>query len=99
MDIETVRKQDNPLLKRTELEFVVHHLGENTPTRDKVRELVASTLKGKKENVVVDRLNSEFGRASTKGYAKLYENADAAKAAEPEHLLVRNGIVKKKEEA
>ncbi|MDX1611593.1 MAG: 30S ribosomal protein S24e [Candidatus Thermoplasmatota archaeon] len=92
MQFEIKDQRENPLLKRQEVEFLLHHPGENTPSREQVREMVASHLNGKKNNVVVDHLKSEFGRATTAGYAKLYESQEAAKNAEPKHLLVRNNI-------
>jgi len=98
VDIEVKAKRDNALLGRTEVEFVLHHPGETTPKRDQVREIVAKNLKGKKENVIVERLESEYGRAASRGYAKLYASAEAAKAVEPEHLLIRNGLAQKKKE-
>ena len=98
MDIEILEKLDNPLLKRVELRFVLHHVGEKTPDREAVRERIAKELNGKKENVIVDTLESEYGRGATKGFAKLYESADAAKAVEREHLLIRNGLVQPKED-
>lgn len=93
MQMETKNKRENPLLKRVELEFVLHHPGETTPTRDAVRGVVADALGGSKDNVIVDRLNTEYGRSSTKGYAKLYETKDAALETEPKHLLARNGLI------
>lgn len=99
MEMEIKRKTDNKLLKRTEVEFVLHHAKGATPKRDEVRDLVAKQLRGKKENVVVDSMESEYGRAATRGYAKLYESAEQAKKLEPNHILVRNKLAEKKVKA
>lgn len=92
MEIEEIAKRDNPVLHRTELEFILHHPGEKTPERDSVRALVADHLGGAVDGTIVDHLDSEFGRASTKGYAKVYESVDHAREIEADHLLERNGI-------
>lgn len=92
MEIEERSKRENKLLRRTELEFVLHHPGEETPERDSVRALIADYVGGAAENTIVDSLNSEFGRGSTKGYAKIYEDQDDVLKVEPEHQLVRNGL-------
>lgn len=92
MEIEERSKRENKLLRRTELEFVLHHPGEETPERDSVRALIADYVGGAAENTIVDSLNSEFGRGSTKGYAKIYEDKDDVLEVEDEHQLVRNGL-------
>jgi small subunit ribosomal protein S24e len=93
MDMETVAKRDNPLMRRVELEFVIHHPGQETPERDSVRALAADQVGGEKASTVIDHLDSEFGRAATQGYAKIYESEDDALEAEPDHILERNNLV------
>lgn len=93
MDMETIAQRDNPLLNRVELEFVIHHPGEKTPERDSVRALAADQIGGDKASTVIDHLDTEFGQASSKGYAKIYNSAEAAREAEPEHQLERNNLV------
>lgn len=92
MEVEETAKRENPLLDRTELEFVLHHPGEKTPERDSVRNLIADYVGGSADATIIDRLDSEFGRATTKGYAKIYKSQGQAREVEPEHLLVRNGL-------
>jgi ribosomal protein S24E len=75
-----------------ELEFANHHPGEATPERDSVRALAADQIGGEKASTVIDHLDTDFGRASTKGYAKIYDSQAAARQAEPEHLLERNDL-------
>lgn len=92
MEVQETSKRENPLLHRLELEFELHHPGESTPERDSVRNLVADYVGGDPESTVIDHLDGEFGRATTTGYAKIYDSVDRAREVEPEHLLVRNGI-------
>ncbi len=99
MDMETIAQRDNPLMKRVELEFIIHHPGEKTPERDSVRALAADQIGAEKASTVIDHLDTEFGRAATKGYAKIYESQQAALEAEPDHLLERNNLVTAEEGA
>jgi small subunit ribosomal protein S24e len=92
MDIEISEKKANPLLARTEVRFVVHHVNEKTPTRDAIREKLAAQLGGKKGNVVVDSMNSVFGRATTKGYARMYDTPEHLAKNEPHYILKRNKL-------
>ncbi len=101
MDIEITKQLDNALFSRKDVEFVVKHDGESTPNRVQVRQLVAAEIGAKTENVVVAMMESATGRAATRGKARAYSSADAARAQEREHFLKRNNLFqdKKKEDA
>mgnify|MGYP003301118203 CR=1 FL=1 len=92
MDIEISEKKQNPLLGRWEVRFVVQHPNEKTPTRDSIREKLASQLNGKKGNVVVDSMNSVFGKGMTKGYARVYDAPEMLAKNEPHYILKRNKL-------
>lgn len=92
MEIEILSKKDNPLLERTEVQFKVVHSGAETPKRDAVREKLAGALNAKKGLVVVDRMDTVFGRQETKGYAKVYASVDVLAKLEREHVMKRNGL-------
>jgi len=103
MEIEIQAKNDNVLLKRMEVHFLVRHENEGTPKRELVRGELAEKLNAKKENVIIDHMRSMFGARMTTGYAKVYQNPADAKAAEADPILKRNGLgtkkkAKKKEE-
>ncbi len=93
MDVQIVAKKENPLLHRTEVTFKAIHKGEGTPTRDALRVFLAKELKAHKDNVIVDRARSTFGRYETLGYAKVYKSKEEALAIERHHILVRNKLV------
>ena len=102
MEIEIVSKKENELLDRTEVTFKALHPKEGTPQREIVREKLASMLKASKDRVVVDAMDSEFGKMETVGYAKVYKTKEAAMKFEREHVLVRNKLkeaVKKEKKA
>ncbi|HEX9908244.1 MAG TPA: 30S ribosomal protein S24e [Thermoplasmata archaeon] len=92
MEIEIVSKKDNQLLDRTEVKFKAVHGKEGTPQRDVVREKIASMMKATKERVIVDSMDSEFGKAETIGYAKVYKTKEAAMKYEREPILIRNKL-------
>lgn len=99
MKMEIQKETKNVLFKRTEVCFTVIHDGESTPGRNAVAEELGKKYGVKRELVIVDELHSQYGIGRTDGYAKIYENVDAAKKCEVEHLLKRNGYKDKPAEA
>jgi len=95
MEVEIVDKKENQLLDRTEVTFKASHAKEGTPQREAVREKLASMLKATKERVIVDCMDSEFGKTETFGYAKVYKSKESAMKFEREHVLVRNKLKEK----
>lgn len=92
MEIEIKSKKNNPLLNRTEVQFVVKHNGEKTPGRDIIRNDLAEKLNAKKENVLVHRIKTGFGSAETVGYAKVYSSLDKTKSLERKYVIKRNNV-------
>jgi len=99
MKMEITQQRENPLLKRKEVYFTIEHAGETTPGRNAVAEEVAKQMKSKRNCVVVDEIESVYGRGMSKGYAKVYESMEAALEYDRKHLLKRNGIEAPKAEA
>jgi small subunit ribosomal protein S24e len=95
MEIEILDKKENELLDRTEVRFKASHAKEGTPQREAIREKLAGMLKAAKERVIVDAMESEFGKMETVGYAKVYKTKEAAMKFEREHVLVRNKLKEK----
>ena len=86
MKMEITQQKDNPLQKRVEVYFTI-------------AEEVAKQLKSKRDCVVVDNIESVYGKGMSKGYAKVYESKEAALEFDREYLLKRNGIEATKPEA
>ena len=97
MEIEIQSKTSNPLLNRTEIQFIIHHDGEGTPKRELIRGELAEKLKVKKEHIIINDMKSSFGSMNTSGYAKVYTSAEKVKTGEREHLLVRNTLMAPKQ--
>ena len=94
MKMEITEKKVNPLLKRTEVHFVLDHAGEATPKKTAIVDELAKQMKASKDVVVLDNVESVFGIGKSKGYAKVYESKEIAQELEREFLLKRNGIEK-----
>ncbi len=101
MDIEILEKHDNLLLERTEVRLLAKHPKEATPKRKELKEAITEALGISKETIVIDVVESEFGKGETKIYAKVYNKVEIARKIENDHILKRNSLYegkKKKEE-
>ncbi|KYK32513.1 MAG: hypothetical protein AYK22_07415 [Thermoplasmatales archaeon SG8-52-3] len=93
MEIEIDSKRNNPLLNRTEIYFTIKHEGEGTPNRELIRSELADKLNVKKENIIVNTIDSSFGKHEITGYAKIYSSIAKAKETEHDHFLKRNKLI------
>jgi len=102
MEIEITDKKNNQLLKRTEVHFIIKHENQGTPNKAIMRNELAEALNAKKDQIIIDRVESSFGIQETKGYAKVYSSRKEAEDIERKHILKRNKVSeskpKKKEE-
>jgi small subunit ribosomal protein S24e len=100
MEIEIDSKKNNPLLDRTEVHFSIQHEGEKTPNREIIRSELAEKLNAKKENIIINDIQSSSGIQKSVGYAKIYSSVKKAEEMERKHILKRNKISgeKKKKE-
>ena len=96
MDISITEQKENPLFGRKEVTFRVAHPGETTPSRVQVRQLVAGELGTKTENVIVAKMESDYGRGATTGVARAYRSAEEARKTERVHFLKRNSLYQEK---
>ncbi len=94
MKIEIKNNTENALFSRKDITFLLHHEGAQTPSRVELRQLLAAEVGTKTENVVVDGMDTATGMAATRGVARVYANADAARKVERVHLLKRNNLFK-----
>ncbi|MFH1821270.1 MAG: hypothetical protein ABH852_02365 [Methanobacteriota archaeon] len=97
MKVELVKKSDNPLFKRTEVEFKVDHSGASTPKRIEVQAQLASVLGSSENLLVIYKLASTYGRQMASGIARVYDTRENLEKMEPKYLLKR-GIQKEANE-
>jgi len=102
MEIEIDSKKNNPLFNRTEVRFTIIHTSKGTPNREIIRSELAEKLNAKKENIIINNINSSFGIQQSTGYAKIYTSPKKSEELERKYILKRNKTTgkqqKKKEE-
>jgi small subunit ribosomal protein S24e len=91
MEIELTEEKENPLLKRKEVTFKLHHEEEGaSPSREAARNALIKALKCSSNLLVIDKMATEFGKRETVGYAKVYESEERLKEIERKHIVKRN---------
>ena len=100
MKVKITSKKRNPLLKRREVVFRADHkdVG-STPPRLDVRKELASMLKSDLELVYVKKMETKTGTMVATGEANAYDSAEHARLVEPGHIIERNKLPEKPEEA
>jgi small subunit ribosomal protein S24e len=98
MKVELVKRTENPLLNRVEVEFRVDHTGGPTPSRIEVRSQLASLLGTSEELLVIERFTSSHGCQVATGVARVYSTREQLELMEPKYLLKR-GLPKEEKPA
>ena len=93
MNIEIIKQKENPLLERVEVEGIIHHPNEPIPSRDSVRAKLAAMLNKSEDQVVIQKIEGQFGLQQTKLRAHVYESKEDALKKEPKYLLKRNKLL------
>ncbi len=89
-DIQVVEERWNPLAERKELQLVITHVAQPTPTRCQVRDAIAERYKVDKKYVVVRKLVTEYGIGRSKATVHIYKDLERMKKLEPEKVLKHN---------
>ncbi|MFQ6051911.1 MAG: 30S ribosomal protein S24e [Candidatus Hydrothermarchaeota archaeon] len=98
MEIQIIEEKDNPLLKRKEVRFKIIHEKGPTPKREEVLNKLSSLIRADKELLIIDSLNTQFGKPVTEGYAKVYNSVERMKFVEPKHKIRKNTMEKEERE-
>jgi small subunit ribosomal protein S24e len=96
MDFEVTSDKRNELLSRREVRFTLRYEGA-TPSRMQIIGKICALLNVKEQQVVLDSLNSIFGKMELTGDVRIYDSEEGRKKTERAHLMTR-GIPKPKEE-
>ncbi len=94
MDFEIVKKTENKLLERDELQVRIQHEGEPVPTREQVLSKIAASLNKERDQVVLVKLQSKYGVSNSTAMIHVYDSAERTKIVEKDYLLKRSGILK-----
>ena len=93
MEIKIIKEEDNPVIGRKEVQCVINHLGEQTPTRESVQSNIAAQLNTDKEFVVIQSIEGHFGEPISQVVAHCYNEKDDVLRFEPKFRLKRNKLV------
>ncbi|MBW2972404.1 hypothetical protein KY359_05185 [Candidatus Woesearchaeota archaeon] len=95
MDLELKKEREMPLLSRKRYTFYMEFKGP-TPTRMKIRDAVASKVKGKPELTVIKHVYNRYGIEKAKVIAHVYSSKEDLAKYEDKKLLDKHA--EKKEE-
>lgn len=90
MEINIITDKVNAALKRRDVSISVK--SESTPSRVEVKNKLAAMLDSKPELIVVDKLNTVFGRQETVGTVGIYEDEEHLKNVALGHLVGRDKV-------
>jgi small subunit ribosomal protein S24e len=97
MELQIIKDKKNPLLKRREVSIKINNKG--TPSRIDVKNKLAAMANSKPELIVIEHLDTVFGKMELTGIASIYESEERLKQLAHQHLLVRGIPVPKEGEA
>ena len=90
-------RKENPLLDRVEIEFVITHDGDPTPSRAAIIAAVAQSEPGAdREMIVVKGVNTRFGQSLTNGKAYIYGSKESM-TVEAKYIHARHSSGEKEE--
>ncbi len=96
MELQIIKDKTNSLLKRREISLNIKNKG--TPSRIEVKNKLAAIANSKPELIVIEHLDTEFGKQEVIGTASIYESDERLKQLAHQHLAARDAP-KVKEEA
>jgi small subunit ribosomal protein S24e len=87
MELQIIKDKKNPLLKRREVSLKIVNKG--TPSRIEVKNKLAAMANSKPELIVIEQLNTAFGKQEIVGTASIYETEERLKQLAHQHLVAR----------
>ncbi|UCE13617.1 MAG: 30S ribosomal protein S24e [Candidatus Heimdallarchaeota archaeon] len=93
METTIIEEKYNPLIGRKEVNVLLTHLGEVTPTREAVRSRIAALLNMEVDCVVIQSIHGHFGEPKSRVTVHCYDNSNDVHVYEPKYRLKRNKII------
>jgi small subunit ribosomal protein S24e len=90
MKVQILTEKENALLHRKELEVLVKDFGA-TPNRKDITKQLAATLQTGEANLLLDKVDQQFGKDEAVCYVKVYQTEDQKKKYAPAHMRRRMG--------
>lgn len=88
MELQIIKDKTNPILKRREISLKVKD--KVTSSRIELKNKLAATLNSKPELIVVEHLNTIFGKQEMIGTAHIYQTDERLKQLAHQHLIKRD---------
>tara|TARA_B110001452_G_scaffold55288_1_gene42672 strand:+ start:622 stop:960 length:339 start_codon:yes stop_codon:yes gene_type:complete len=89
-NMEIVSRKENKILNRVEINFRWQHIGQSTPSRKAVMDLVKTLEPGSNPDcIVVKECNTRFGQPLTTGMAFIYGDTSSM-SVEPSYIHKRH---------
>lgn len=89
VEVEIEHEEENELMNRREMRLKVNHDGEATPTRASVTDEVANIANAKKGNIVIAKIDTEFGKEESIVQARVYDDEESLKKYDREYFKER----------
>ncbi len=88
-EVEIEHEEKNDLLNRREMTVRVNHDGEATPTRGTMTDEIAKLANVSKQNIIVAKIETEFGKEESVVQARIYDDAESLDKYEREYFKER----------
>lgn len=88
MEIQIIKDKTNSLLNRREISLRVRD--KSTPSRIEVKGKLAALLNSKPELIVIERLDTIYGKQELMGTACIYQAEERLKQLAHQHLIARD---------
>jgi len=88
MEIQIIKDKTNPLLNRREISVAVKN--KTTATRIELKNKLAALLNSKPELIVIEHLDTIYGKQEMKGTVSLYQTEERLKQLAHKHLIARD---------
>ncbi|MFW6064423.1 MAG: 30S ribosomal protein S24e [Candidatus Natronoplasma sp.] len=89
VEVEIEHEEENELMNRREMRLKVDHEGEATPTRASVIDEVANIADAAKGNVVIAKIDTQFGKEESMVYARVYDDKELLEKYEGDYFKER----------
>ncbi len=97
MELQIIKDKTNPMLKRREVSMKITSKG--TPSRIEVKNKLAAMANSMPELIVIEHLDTAFGKMELTGAASVYETEERLNQLAHQHLLARGAPKPKEGEA
>jgi small subunit ribosomal protein S24e len=97
MELKIVEESTNILLGRKDVRFHILHPGIATPKRLEVKEILASKLGRKPEEIFIIRYKTKTGTQVSEGLCHIYDSKELARLLLPKHVFLKNLPIEERE--